>query len=151
MKRSPDMEKLEEMLRSSKFVSGGFLGHDERPLEAIIDTDAAALGRLNRTREEIASRMRHITELGKRGLETTVTVEPWLEARVIDARGPIPCPWPHPGVFSKAVIIARRTDTGGSVRWSELNTHMIEAHGFFEGRGSPFRIEPEDLVGVIFA
>jgi len=28
---------------------------------------------------------------------------------------------------------------------------MIEAHGFFQGRGSSFRLEPKELVDVVFA
>jgi hypothetical protein len=31
-----------------------------------------------------------------------------------------------------------------------LNIHLVEEHGFFEGRGAFFRIEPEELIRVIF-
>jgi len=150
MKRSPDMQRLEEVLRSSKLVAGGFLGTDTRPLEAVIESDLGEVERLGRTIPEVTSRMWEIADLAKRGLETTVHIESSLEARVIEARGPMPCPWPHAGTFLKTVVTATRTDTGKSVRWTELNIHMIEAHGFFEGRGSLFRIEPRDLVDVIF-
>jgi hypothetical protein len=150
MKRTPHMQKLEETLRASKIVAGGFLGTDERPLEEIIEADGAEVTGLDRSIPEIATRMWEITDLAKRGLETSVEIDEGLEARVIEARGPIPCPWPHPGRFSKTVVMATRTGTGKSVRWTELNIHMIEAHGFFEGRGSGFRIEPADLIEVLF-
>lgn len=144
------MERLEQILRSHKISGPGFLGTDERPLEEIIEADAAALYRAGKSVEEVVQRMREITEAARAGLETTVDINENLQARIIDSRGLIPCPWPHPGSYGKAVTIAARLDTGKSIRWSELNIHMIEAHEFFEGRGSYFRIDPELLVEIIF-
>ena len=39
MKRSPDRVKLEQTLRASKLVAGGFLGEDTRLLEEILAAD----------------------------------------------------------------------------------------------------------------
>jgi hypothetical protein len=36
------------------------------------------------------------------------------------------------------------------IRWSDLSLHFIEAHGFFQGKGSPFRLEPRGLVEALF-
>jgi hypothetical protein len=36
------------------------------------------------------------------------------------------------------------------VQWSDLSIHLIGAHGFFEGRGSFFRLEPAELVAILF-
>jgi hypothetical protein len=36
------------------------------------------------------------------------------------------------------------------IRWSGPSLHFIEAHGFFQGKGSPFSLEPRDLVEVFF-
>lgn len=150
MKRSPDMQRLDEVLRSSKLVSGGFLGDDGRPVEEIIEADRAAVVQAGHSLGEIADRMKAITEEAKRGLETDVRIGESLEARTTSARGMIPCPWPHPGRHGKTVTIVTRTDTGQTVQWSDLNIHLIEAHGFFEGRGSPFRNEPKTLIEVLF-
>lgn len=150
MKRSPEMARLEEILRSSKLVHGGFLGNDTRPLEEIIEADAADLARTGYSREDVAKRMQEITDLARQGIETTVLVGPGLEARAFDSRGQIPCPWDHPGRYLKTVVEAWRQDSGLSVRWSDLSVHMIETHGFFEGRGSAFRLEPVALTHVLF-
>lgn len=150
MKRSPEDQHLEETLRSSKIAAGGFLGHDTRAVDAIIDADIAELDRLGLTPEVLASRMQQITDMARAGLGTTVSVGPCLEASVTEARGRLPCPWPHPGLFRKVVVTVTRTDTGRSVQWSELNIHMIRAHGFFEGRGATFRLEPKALAGILF-
>ena len=63
MKRSPEAKRLEEVLRCSRIVAGGFLGIDTRILEEIIEADAAELTRLGTTAQRLAARMREITEL----------------------------------------------------------------------------------------
>ena len=126
------------------------MGDDPRSLEEIIAADAATVEQSGRSIPEIVTRMWEITDAARQGLETSVPVGDHLEARVVEARGRIPCPWPHAGRYPKRVVHARRTDSDVSVEWSELNIHLIEAHGFFEGRGSRFRIEPAELIAVIF-
>lgn len=150
MKSPPNTAELEKALRASKLVAAGFFGNDRRPLEEIVESDAATLLALNATVHELADRMRHITRLAERGLGTDVTVDNELEARAIEVRGRVPCPWPHPGTFRKTVVEMRRTSTGETIRWSALSLHMIEAHGFFQGRGSEFRLDPATLVRSIF-
>ena len=150
MKRSPDMQKLDRMLHSLKLVAGGLMGDDPRAVEEIIEADAAEVVRLGRTAKEIATRMRELTEIGRKGLGTAVRVDDKLEVSVSDSRGQLPCPWPHAGFYFKTATTARRIETGKTAMWSDLNIHLIEAHSFFEGRGSPFRIEPAALVKIIF-
>lgn len=150
MKRSPEAKRLEEVLRSSRIVAGGFLGPDTRILEEILETDAATLARLGTSAQEISARMREITDLGKAGLGTPVKIDEKREVVVDEHRGQTVCPWPHAGGYQKTMTTVRRLDTGATVRWSELSTHFIEAHGFFEGRGTAFRLEPEELLAVLF-
>lgn len=150
MKRSPEAKRLEEVLRCSRIVAGGFLGVDTRILEEILEADAAELIRLGTSVQRIAARMREITERGKAGLGTPVRIDERREVVVDENRGQTICPWPHAGGYQKTITTVRRLDTGATVRWSELSRHFIEVHGFFQGRGSPFRLEPEDLVSVLF-
>lgn len=150
LKRSPEAKRLEEVLRCSRIVAGGFLGIDTRILEEIIETDAASLIKLGTTALRIAARMREITERGKAGLGTAVKFDERTEVVVDENRGQTVCPWPHAGGYQKTITTVRRLDTGATARWSDLSLHFIEAHGFFQGRGSVFRVEPEELVAVLF-
>ncbi len=150
MKESPDRNKLDEFMRSSRLVAGGFLGDDARRVDEIIEADAVAVFKLGRTTVEIAERMRELSERAREGLEMWVQVDANHRAMMREARGLLVCPWPHPGRFYKAVTTVERMDTGETVQYSDLNIHMIEEHGFFEGRGSVFRIEPERLIRVVF-
>lgn len=150
MKRSPDMKRLEEVLRASRIVAGGFFGKDTRILEEILEDDAREVARLGYTVERIGERMRELTEKARKGLGTRVKLDEKREGGADDNRGVIICPWPHAGRYNKTVTTVRRLDTGKSLRWSDLSIHLIEGHGFFQGRGSAFRLEPGDLVHVLF-
>ncbi len=150
MKQSPDMQKLEEILRSSTLVADGFMGDDPRSITEVIEADAAELFKLGVSLNQLASRMNEITEKAARGLGTWTRIDDVRDAIVDEARGRMVCPWPHEARFRKQVTTVRRADTDETVRWSDLNVHLIGAHGFFEGKGSAFRIDPAALVRVIF-
>lgn len=149
MKESPQDKKLDEILRSSRLVAGGFMGCDTRSVSEIVDADEVKLSKLGFTRKQVAERMRQITNIAKTGLGTWVRIDESLEAKIDEARGLLVCPWPHPGTFLKRITSIRQTETGASIQWSDLNIHLIGEHGFFEGRGSNFRIEPAELVAII--
>ncbi|MFH1717746.1 MAG: hypothetical protein ABIF19_10370 [Planctomycetota bacterium] len=149
MKESPDDKRLEKALRASG-LGGGLMGSDTRCVCEIVDADEARLSSLGFTRQQVAERMRQITDVAKNGLGTWVRIDETLQAKVDEARGCLVCPWPHPGTFLKRITSVTVVETGASIRWSDLNIHLIGEHGFFEGRGSAFRIEPAELVGIIF-
>ncbi len=149
MKQSPEMEKLEAVLRSSKLVAGGFLGDDRRSVSEIVEDDRRRLAEAGSSCAELAGRMREITEAAKRQLGGCVKVSDQLEAWVEEAKGALVCPWSHSGGISKRTTTVRNVETGEIVTWSDLNIHLIEEHGFFEGKGSAMRLDPEELVKLI--
>ncbi|MDT8302629.1 MAG: hypothetical protein RQ760_14185 [Sedimentisphaerales bacterium] len=150
MKESPQMQKLEQILRSSKLAAGGFMGDDLRSINEIISVDSSKVSKLGYTIEQIASRMQAITDAATMRLGTWAKVDENHRAVVEEAKGALVCPWPHPGRYAKRVTTAENCDSGEIIRWSDLNIHLIAKHGFFEGRGAAFRIEPEKLINVIF-
>jgi len=150
MKKSPQTQKLEEVLRSSKLVAGGFLGRDNRDVSEIIDSDTAVVAELGTTPAEMAQRMQHITDSAKTGLGCWVEIDEKHRARTLESKGTLVCPWPHPGTYNKTVTTFELVKTGESIEWSDLNIHLIGEHGFFEGKGLTFRIEPKELARFIF-
>jgi hypothetical protein len=150
MKKSPDTQKLEQILRSPAFSSAGFMGTDTRSPAEIIDADLADVARLGYTSQQIAERMQQITSKAKEGLGNWVTIDDARRAMIIEAKGRIPCPWPHAGNFAKRVTTLRNIKTCREVFWSDLNMHLVAEHNFFEGRGSAFRIEPKEIIRVLF-
>ena len=150
MKKSPQEKKLERLLQASKFSACGFLGDDKRNLWEIIDDDAAELARTGRTPEQVARRMRELTDIGKEGLGDWVDAGHGLQVSVDDNRGMVPCPWPHHVRCLKRITTVKHMPTGAEIRWSDLNIHLILEHAFFEGKGARFRIEPRALIDIIF-
>ena len=150
MKESPENQKLEQLLRLSRLVAGGFMGSDTRSISEVIDADSTELTRLGFTKEQLAGRMQQITKLAIPGLGTWVRVDDTKEVSVQEAKGSLVCPWPHPGRYAKRITTIRDVQSSESIQWSDLNIHLIGQHGFFGGRGSMFRIEPEALVRNIF-
>lgn len=150
MKKTPQMQRLEELLRSGKLVSGGFLTNDERSLEEIISTDAKVVEKAGLTNEQIAEKMVEITELARPRLGQWVKVNDNVSASVEHFRGNIICPWPHAGVFPKRITYIKCSKSDKKLCWTDLNIHMIGVHGFYEGRGAFFRIEPADIIEILF-
>ncbi len=151
MKQSPRDKKLEEVLRSTQLVAGGFMGTDPRHPIEVINQDIVELEHLGVTVAEVAQRMHELTELSKPRLGNWIdSAFEQLRVKSEDFKGNLVCPWPHAGVFDKRITTVERLDTGLKISWTDLNIHMIAQHGFFEGRGAFFRIEPAEIVQILF-
>ena len=148
--KSPQLQRLEEVLRSSKLVYGGFMGNDTRSVLDVIDADFVELSRLDITAERVAARMQEITDIAKDGLGNWVKIDENRQAMTEEAKGTLVCPWPHPGKFAKRVTTVKLNKSGQTIHWADLSIHLIAEHSFFEGTGSVFRVEPEKLIRIIF-
>jgi len=148
MKEDPEQQALHQKLLPGKLSAEGFLGDETRSPIEIIQEDTATLFRLGSSPADLAARMRQLTELGKPGLGRPV-LSGDLEIAVTDAMGGIPCPFSDAYRADKRLTQVKNIRTGQEGRWSDLNIHMLERHGFCEGRGSYFRLEPADLIKLL--
>ncbi len=149
MKQSAKDDAIQEQMRPGVITRDGLLGRDPRKLRDILDADDAAVRRLGLTHAGIAARLRELRDAGARGLGQAVTVEGRFDVRVDSARGGLPCPFLHEGLYAKEFVEVHNLRTGERLVYSELSMHLIEAHGFYEGEGSPFRLEPAALARVL--
>ncbi len=149
VKQSLSDDRIQDRMRPGVITRDGMLGEDRRKLRDILDADDAAVRRLGLTHARIAARMRELRDAGARGLGEPIQVFGHFEVRVDSVRGKLPCPFPHPGLCRKEFVEVRNLRSGEQVMFTELNTHLIEAHGFYEGAGSPFRQDPEALARVL--
>jgi len=149
MKQSPELARIQAAMRPGCLSQAGFLGHDRRPLADILADDAAAVTRLGLTHQAIADRLRALREAGIGGLGLPVSVPPHFEVRVDGARGKMPCPFGHPGLFDKTFCVVRNQALGIELVFTDLQIHLIEAHGFYEGEGSLYRLAPEHLARIL--
>ena len=149
MKQTPQMDRIQAAMRPGAITRDGFLGPDSRKLVDILDTDDATVRRLGLTHALIAQRMRQLTAAGEKGLGLPADVPPHFEVTVDSVRGKLPCPFGHQGIYPKTNIAVRNAVTGRQVAFTDLNIHMIEEHGFYEGIGAAFRCDPAELADVL--
>jgi hypothetical protein len=129
----------------------GFLGGDRRNLVDILTADDGELRRLGYGHQDLARRMVELRDAGTAGLGEFVDVEPHFEVRVDSVRGKLPCPFGDPGIFQKTNTTVRNRRLGREITYTDLHIHLIGSHGFYEGIGSPFRLEPGELAEVLEA
>ncbi len=125
MKQSPQEKAQQERLNASRFSAEGFMGTDRRPVDEIVAAD-------RRAREAQGA---------------PLELAPGIEARHYEAMGRMPSPFPGDGVFPKGETRIEWSD-GRCARATALGIALIERHGFFQGRGSPYRIEPEQAAAL---
>jgi len=149
MKKSPEIIKAESNMEAGVISAEGFLGDDKRDLASVLEEDALLLSVNSLEIKDIAQKLEYLMEEGRKGLGEPVTVDgKWL-VRTDEARGVIACPW-EDGVFKKINVTVERTDIKKSISYTDLSIHMLKEHGFLEGRGAPFRLEPSVLAEVLY-
>ena len=149
MKQTVQMDRIQEKMQPGIFTRDGFLGTDRRKLIDILIEDDEAVKRMDLNHQRIAERMIELRDAGMRGLGEFINIEPHYEIRVISVRGKLPCPFGDPGIFPKTNTVVRNTELDREVTFTDLHIHMVGSHGFYEGKGSPFRLEPAELVAVL--
>lgn len=150
MKLTPEEILISEKMQPGVLNPDGFLGQDDRHFHEIIQTDTEYLQSVNYTVEQIVEKMRYFTELSKEAYDGPELFDGHFEIQQDIWRGRVVCPFNHRGTYPKATIILKNLNNGIVVKWTPLNIHMIEDHGFFEGIGSKYRIEPGDLTKALF-
>jgi hypothetical protein len=125
--------------------AGNYLKGDVRPLSRILDDDSATIAHLDMDLDEICNRMRMLYEEGRAGLGDRIIVDDAFEVVVTEHRGIVPCPWRDQFAARNGIVEAVNLKNGICLRFSLLGWHMICSHSFFQGKGSPFRIEPKHL------
>lgn len=142
MKQNPKDIPVQESLRAGILARDGFLGDDARHFPQIIQEDMEALAALGTTAAEVADAMERLTKEGLAAVGVPVQAGAF-RVLVEEYMGKIPCP------FRDHRAAKRNTDVtdaaGRSFAWSDLCIHLIRVHGFFQGIGSPFRLEPVAL------
>ena len=145
MKETPDLKKAHESMRPGVLTVEGFLGEDRRNLVEILIADDAKVQRQGLTQQAIADRMKELRDEGKRGLGLEEPVGDHFEVLVEEVRGGLPCPFGCPGLIKKSNTTVRNTESGERLTYTDLSIHLIEAHGFYQGAPSTFRLDPEHL------
>jgi hypothetical protein len=122
MKQPPGENRSD--FQASKFSGEGFLGSDRRSVDEIIVADARALDGAGIERRAVRGEFH-------------------------ESMGRIPCPFKGCGVFEKGEAAIADAESKVSLNVTDLGIHLIRKHGFFQGRGSRFRIDPLEAARIL--
>jgi hypothetical protein len=146
MKPNQIKTNLKDVLGPSKFSSQGYLGTDAREPEDIIKDDLKTLERIGTDKKKLAAALRNAYALAERALGNPVEISIGVAAVHHEARGRIPSPFSEDGTCQKGEVVITDIKSGEMLTITPLSIVLIERHDFFQGKGSPFRIEPNIAV-----
>ncbi|HZK09710.1 MAG TPA: hypothetical protein VFD08_01445 [Clostridia bacterium] len=147
-KKNPRMKQIQEDMAPGSLTLVGFLGDDTRSLDEIIRQDEALLQKEGIEISDMVKALKRYTFLGVDGLGDPVDSGDYI-ITVDHFRGWQYCPFKHKKRVSKRNTTLFDKVTKKTLYWSDLSLHLIEEHSFFQGKGSSFRMEPQDLIDVL--
>jgi hypothetical protein len=142
---------LEKDMRPGALSGKGFLGKDERLLDVLAEDNDYVVGKLGMSHQELA---RHLHLLGAvavkhasgKPLEIAYHGRK-LRIRAAISRGYQNSPFKD-GTKTNCYITLENLGTGKKLGYSLLLPFMIERYGFYEGKGTPYRVEPKAVLAV---
>lgn len=147
------IEDLEREMRPGAVGEGGsdagFLGRDEKLLDVMASDNELVLGELKLDHQRIARHLRILaalapedeqTEVAYQGRRFRIAVQTW--------RGYQESPF-HDGTKTNEDVTVTDVETGERLTYSLLVPDMIERYGFYEGKGTPYRVDPRRVVEVL--
>ncbi|MGE4583551.1 MAG: hypothetical protein AB7C91_02800 [Sphaerochaeta sp.] len=149
MKQTPEYNAIQQQMQKGVITLHGFLGDDKRNLVDIIESDCLTVRKRNRSCKAIAERMEYFKAHGLAGLGEFITVDDTFEVKVESVRGVLPSPFGGKGMYGKINTTVTNKALHRTIIYTDLHIHFIADHGFFEGKGSPFRLEPDDLIDIL--
>lgn len=150
MKQTPEEIIIQEKMQPGVISQNGFLGKDDRHVHLIIEEDLQTIQRLGKTNREIAERMQFFMTKAQQTIDGFVELESKYSVEYETVRGKILCPFSHTGAYAKGIVTFENKVEKITIHWTPLSVHLIAEHGFFAGKGSSFRLDPDVLISAIF-
>ena len=148
MKELPEEHRVVERMAPGILCREGFLGSDRRSLQDILDADRSAVQAAGSSHAQVAQRLEEILHDTIAALGRPVQISSHLTATWHEGMGKIPCPWAD-GMFHKGQMELSDRRTARRVFVTPLSIHLIAGHGFYQGRGGRYRIEPDEIVRML--
>jgi hypothetical protein len=144
---------LEKDMRPGAASRAGFLGKDERLLDVMAADNAYVVEELGLTHQELA---RHLRVVGAIALKHAVNTKKEKEftyhgrtykAKADCSRGYQESPF-EDGTKANCNVTVRNLTNGKKLHYSLLVPAMMERYGFYEGKGTPYRVDPRAVLEV---
>ncbi len=141
------IEDLENRMKPKKFSTSGFLGEDEKLLD-VLAADNDFVSSLGLTHQDLAEPLNYVRGIINKGLGREFKYK--NDSYPLDLyyfSGPQKSPFEDKTEASIDVKVINLT-TGHNIKFSLLLTDMIERYGFYEGKGTAYRLDPVDIIKV---
>ncbi len=147
MKENPAETLIRQRMAAGILSNDGFLGSDQRTLGDIVAQDCDELQAAGISLGDLAGLLEQLQAAAEAGLETAVSLcGGKITVELIEVMGHIPCPFGCGQNACKGVITVTTPDK--TLRLAPMGIHLIRDHGFFQGKGSPFRLEPAEAIAL---
>ncbi len=146
---------LEKDMRPGASSTAGFLGKDEKLLDVLAADNEYVVEKLGLTHQELA---RHLHAMGAAYWAVSKKGGPLVKGGheflyhgrkyrvvLIATAGFQPSPF-NDGTKSGVNARVENLNTGKKLGYGMLVPFMIERYGFYEGKGTSYRVEPKDVV-----
>ena len=143
---------LEKDMRPGAASRAGFLGKGERLLDVLALDNAYVIDELGLTHQELA---RHLRLVGAVGLKLRINKGPTeftyhgrkYKVKVECFRGYQDSPF-EDGTKTNCNATLWNLGNGKQIHYSLLVPEMIVRYGFYEGKGTPYRVDPRAVLAV---
>jgi hypothetical protein len=143
---------LEDDMRPGKLSEAGFLGPDEKLLTVMAEDNRYVVEERGLTHCELARHLRFLAS------KWDFSDKEWCEPFYYQGRRFQVCRFHWKGIQespfrdgtqTSADAMVRNLDNGKEVSYSLLVPDMIERYGFYEGKGTKYRVEPQAIIDVL--
>jgi hypothetical protein len=139
---------LELDMRPGAASTEGFLGPNERLLDVLAADNKYVVEEQGQTHQELARHLRVLVALGKKQpAEEFLYHGRRFRAEFRSYRGYQDSPF-QDGTKANSEVTIRNLTNGKTLAYSLLVPDMIERYGFYEGRGTPYRVAPKEILAV---
>jgi len=128
------------------YSKGGFLGRGEGLLE-VVHGDEETVRNLGVTHDEIADRIEYFIKSYRFGEKDIIDDK--YEVNADGYMGMQECPWEDPADYGAMDYSVKNLRLNETLSFPGLIVHLIRAHHFYEGRKSPYRVDPVHAVRVL--
>lgn len=141
------ISQLEQVMRPGAASEKGFLGPEERLLD-VLAADNRFVTEQRLTHQQLARALRLLVAIGgKRQGEEFLYRGRRYRVELRFYRGFQQSPF-EDGTKANGEATIKNLSNGKTLECSLLVPDMIERYGFYEGRGTPYRLEPKQILEV---
>lgn len=150
--------KLEADMRPGAKVEvgsdAGFLGPEEKLLDVLAGDNQLVVDELGLTHQELAKHLHALGSVAAWQADRGVKGEPFVyhgrrfKVTRVDSRGTQLSPF-RDGTESGSNVTVKNLESGKTLSYGLLCPYMIERYGFYEGKGTPYRVDPRAVADVL--